>query len=93
MKPPKIIQDTLQDAKGKWAHKRVLSFSSFWFGVLYSFAPTLYPAFEVHEFVVLCAFGLSAGALGIDLQQKIKVQDEYPDNTYINNQVNNETIG
>lgn len=86
----KIIDDTLKDLKGKWAHKRVLSFSSFWFGVLYSFAPVIYPSFEVHEFVVLCAFGLSAGCLGIDLQQKIKVQDEYPDNTYINNQeINN----
>lgn len=90
MKPPKIIQDTLQDSKGKWAHKRVLSFSSFWVGVAYAFMPYYDSAFIVHEFVVLCFFGLSAGCLGIDLQQKIKVQDEYPDNTYINNQeINN----
>lgn len=92
MKPPTIIQDTLQ-VKGKWAHKRVLSFSSFWVGVAYAFMPYYDSAFIVHEFVVLCFFGLSAGCLGIDLQQKIKVQDDYPDNTYINNQVNNENIG
>lgn len=91
MKTPKIINDTLKDAKGKWAHKRVLSFSSFWFGVVYSFLPAIYPAFEVHEFVVLCAFGLSAGCLGIDLQQKIKVQDEGYIGTQINN--NKEVIG
>lgn len=87
MNAPKIIVDTLQ-VKGKWAHKRVLSFSSFWMGVVYAFMPYYNSTFVVHEFVVLCFFGLSAGALGIDLQQRIKVQDQYNDNNY-NNDLNN----
>jgi hypothetical protein len=87
----KIINDTLK-VKGKWAHKRVLSFVSFHVGVAYAFTPAIYPEFEVHEFVVLCFFGLSAGCLGIDLQQKIKVQE---DDSYIGTQINNnnEIIG
>lgn len=88
MNAPKIIVDTLQ-VKGKWAHKRVLSFSSFWAGVVYAFMPYYDATFVVHEFVVLCFFGLSAGALGIDLQQRIKVQDQYNDNNY-NNELNND---
>lgn len=75
----KIVNDTLK-VNGRWAHKRVLSFSSFWAGVAYAFTPIFFPSFEVHEFVVLCAFGLSAGCLGIDLHQKIKVQEEQPYN-------------
>jgi hypothetical protein len=82
----KIINDTLKDSKGKWGHKRVLSFTSFYAGLFYAFTPVIYPDFEVHEFVVLCFFGLSAGCLGIDLQQKIKVQDE---DSYIGTQINN----
>ncbi len=82
----KIITDTLKVNK-KWAHKRVLSFVSFHVGAVYAFVPIVYPTFEVHEFVVIAFFGLSAGCLGIDLQQKIKIQEEQPYN------YNNETIG
>jgi hypothetical protein len=87
----KLIKDTLK-VNDRWAHKRVLSFVSFHVGAIYAFIPIVYPSFQVQEFVVMCFFGLSAGCLGIDLQQKIKVQDEGGFiGTQINN--NNETIG
>ncbi len=46
----------------------------------------------IHRDAVYRFFGLSAGCLGIDLQQKIKVQD---DDSYIGTQINNnnEIIG
>lgn len=71
----KLINDTLK-VNGRWAHKRVMSFVSFHVGTIYAFLPVFYTNFEVQEFVVMCFFGLSAGCLGIDLQQKIKVQEE-----------------
>jgi hypothetical protein len=70
----RVITDTLM-VNGKFAHKRVLSFSCFIFGTLYAFIPYLKPNFEVKEFVVMCFFGLSAGCLGIDLQQQIKLKN------------------
>lgn len=84
----KLTTDTLK-VNGKWSHKRVMSFVAFHVGVVYAFTPIIYPTFEVHEFVVMCFFGLSAGCLGIDLQQKIKVNDDPYNNTYIGNQFNN----
>ena len=46
---------------------------------------------EVKEFVII-AFWLSAGCLGIDLQQQIKVNSDN-NNTTNTTVVNNETIG
>jgi hypothetical protein len=37
----KIINDTLKDSKGKWGHKRVLSFTSFYAGLFYAFTPVI----------------------------------------------------
>jgi len=70
----KIIKDTLK-VNNRWAHKRVMSFVAFHIGAIYAFIPVVYPTFDVKEFVVMCFFGLSAGCLGIDLQQQIKIDN------------------
>jgi len=79
----KIIKDTLK-VNNRWAHKRVLAFVSFHVGAVYAFLPIVYSTFDVKEFVVMCFFGLSAGCLGIDLQQQIKVNND--------NQITDENI-
>lgn len=84
----KLIDDTLK-INGKWAHKRVMAFVSFHVGILYAFTPVFCHTFEVKEFVIIAFFGLSAGCLGIDLQQQIKSSNY----TNIPQDNNNETIG
>jgi hypothetical protein len=86
----KLVDDTLK-INGKWAHKRVMAFVSFHAGILYAFTPVFCHTFEVKEFVIIAFFGLSAGCLGIDLQQQIKVNSD--NNTTNTTVVNNETIG
>jgi len=82
----KIVTDTLQ-VNGKWAHKRVLAFVSFHIGAVYAFVPFIRPDFEVKEFVVMCFFGLSAGCLGIDLQQQIKMNQNDNETKIIDSQL------
>lgn len=86
----KLINDTLK-INGKWAHKRLMAFACFHSMLLYVFAPTLYPVFEVKEFVVIGFLGFAGACLGIDLQQQIKINSDNNINT--TTVVNNETIG
>lgn len=80
-----VFYDTLT-VSGKFAWKRVGAFVTLHFGFVYAMIPIFKPQFEVHEFVVFSAFGLAAGLMGIDLQQKIKLNEPPPSD-------NNETIG
>ena len=79
----KLINDTLK-ISGRWAHKRVMAFACFHSMIVYVFLPTLYPTFEVKEFVVCFFLGYSGACLGIDLQQQIK------SNSYTNLPTNKE---
>ena len=86
----KLVDATLK-LHGEWVHNRVMDFVSFHVGILYAFTPVFCHTFEVKEFVIIAFFGLSAGCLGIDLQQQIKVNSD--NNTTNTTVVNNETIG
>lgn len=67
----KLINDTLK-INGRWAHKRVMAFACFHSMIVYVFVPTLYPTFDVKEFVVWGFLGFAGACLGIDLSQQIK---------------------
>ena len=71
----KLIDDTLK-INGRWAHKRVMAFVSFHAMIIYIFVPTLYPPFDVKEFVVWGFLGFSGACLGIDLNQQ-KLSNNY----------------
>jgi len=64
-----LINDTLRP-NGKWEHKRIASFSSFWVSVVYAFIPTLFPKFVVHEFVFWGFITFSATAIGMTVWNK-----------------------
>ena len=84
----KLVNDTLK-INGRFAHKRVMAFVSFHAMIIYVFLPIFYPLLDVKEFVFCFILGISAGCLGIDLQQQIKSSNY----TNIPQDNNNETIG
>jgi len=84
----KLIDDTLK-ISGRFAHKRLMAFACFHSMLVYIFVPTLYPNFEVKEFVVIGFLGFAGACLGIDSQQKIKINSDNNINTttVVNNDV------
>jgi len=61
---------TLKELSGKQSIKRWASFSAFWVGVLYAFAPAVVTEFEVHEFVFWGFITYSGTALGLTVWNK-----------------------
>jgi hypothetical protein len=58
----KLIEDTLM-VNGRFSHKRLASFSSFWVAAIYAFLPTIFKDFKVLEFVFLGFMGGTAYAI------------------------------
>lgn len=65
----KLINDTLRPS-GKYEHKRIASFSSFWVSVAYAFLPAVFPAFVVQEFVFWGFITFSATSIGMTVWNK-----------------------
>jgi hypothetical protein len=62
----KILKDTLM-VNGKWSQKRLMTFTSFFSALIYSFVPA-FITFEVKEFVFLGFLG--AGGFSLFRTQK-----------------------
>jgi hypothetical protein len=64
-----IWNDTMKP-KGKYEQKRVMTFSGFFFGVIYAFLPIFLPEFDVKDFVFIAFLGLAGGSSFLSLKDK-----------------------
>lgn len=64
-----IWNDTMRP-KGKYEQKRVMTFSGFFFGVVYAFIPIFIPSFDVKDFVFIAFLGLAGGSSFLSLKDK-----------------------
>lgn len=71
----KIIKDILQ-TNGKWSYKRITSLYILNVSLIYAMLPTVFPNFNVLEFVFIALIGYSATMVGVNAWEKFKVNKE-----------------